>query len=122
MIADTVILLWRLLAILFLALGLVGVVLPVLPTTPFLLAAAWAAGRGWPRVERWLLAHASYGPVIVRWRERRAVPRRGKWLASAGMTCSGVLIAYAAVPLWLKIGVPAVMLCVGVWLWSRPDQ
>lgn len=122
MMAGTVILFWRLLAILFLALGLVGVVLPVMPTVPFLLGAAWAAGRGWPAVEQWLLAHAAYGPVIVRWRERRAVPRRAKWFASIGMACSGLLVALLPVPLWLKVAVPLTMVCVGVWLWSRPDE
>ncbi|HPU51492.1 MAG TPA: DUF454 family protein, partial [Burkholderiaceae bacterium] len=48
--------LWRLLALLCVVLGLIGVILPGLPTVPFLLVAAWAGGRGWPRLEAWLLA------------------------------------------------------------------
>ena len=64
--------LWRVLALLSLALAIAGAVLPVLPTVPFLLVAAAAAGRGWPQLEAWLLAHPRYGPPIRRWRERGA--------------------------------------------------
>ncbi|MFN3860514.1 MAG: YbaN family protein [Roseateles sp.] len=115
-------LLWRALALLSLALGLVGVVLPVLPTVPFLLLAAWAAGKGWPALEAWLLAHAHFGPHIRRWRERGAVPRRAKWLASLMMAVSATGLALSPLPLAVKIAVPAVMLAVAIWLWRRPES
>ena len=70
--------LWRLLALLCLALGAVGVFLPVMPTVPFLLLAAAAASRGWPWLDERLLGHEVYGPLIHRWRARRAIPRRAK--------------------------------------------
>ena len=53
----TALILWRALALVSVALALVGVLLPGLPTVPFLILAAWAAGKGWPRFEAWLLAH-----------------------------------------------------------------
>ena len=121
MLRSTVVLLWRLLAVVCIVLGLIGVVLPVMPTVPFLLVAAWAAGRGWPQLEQRMLAHPEYGPMIVRWRERRVVPRRAKWLATGGMACSSVLIWLSAAPPWLQLAVPSVMLCVGVWIWRCPD-
>ena len=77
--------LWRLLAAISVGLGVIGAVLPVLPTVPFLLLAAWAASRGWPELETRLLAHPTYGPYITNWREQGAIPRRAKWLASAMM-------------------------------------
>ena len=80
--------LWRALASLCVALGAIGVVVPGLPTTPFLLVAAWAGARGWPALEARLLAHPKYGPLIQDWRSRRAVPRRAKWAASLVMTSS----------------------------------
>ncbi|HNO41919.1 MAG TPA: DUF454 family protein, partial [Ottowia sp.] len=55
-------LLWRALALLSLLLGGVGAMLPVLPTVPFLLLAAWAASKGWPALEIWLLNHRRLGP------------------------------------------------------------
>ena len=114
-------LLWRLLALLCVTLGLIGVVVPGLPTVPFLLVAAWAGGRGWPQLEAWLLAHPRHGPHIRRWRDHRAVPRRAKWAASATMLLSTALIAASGAPWWVKLGVPGTMAIVAVWLWTRPE-
>ena len=114
-------LLWRTLAVLSLLLGVVGAVLPVLPTVPFLIFAAWAGGKGWPALEHWLLNHAHFGPGIRRWRERGAVPRRAKWLATVMMSGSAVMLALSPLPLAIKIGVPAVMAAVAIWLWRRPE-
>jgi len=115
-------LLWRLLALACVALGLIGVVLPGLPTVPFLLVAAWAGGRGWPALEQWLLHHPKHGAGIRRWRERGAVPRQAKWAASLMMVLSTSVLAVSAVPLWVKVGVPLFMAGVAVWLWRRPEQ
>jgi hypothetical protein len=114
-------LLWRALALLSVALGLVGVLLPVLPTVPFLLLAAWAAGKGWPALEAWLLNHAQFGPYIRNWRERGAVPRRAKWLATVMMTVSAMMLVLAPLHLAARIGVLVLILGVGVWLWRRPE-
>jgi uncharacterized membrane protein YbaN (DUF454 family) len=114
--------LWRAVAVVAMALGLLGVVLPVMPTVPFLIVAAWAASKGWPAFEIWLLNHRLFGPPIVQWRERGAVPRRAKWLSTVMMACSGIgMQFFPAIPLWLRIAVPLVMLAVAVWLWMRPD-
>lgn len=114
-------LLWRLLALLALVTGMVGVVLPGLPTVVFLLLAAWAAGKGWPALERWLLAHPRFGPPIDQWRAHRSVPRHAKWLATGTMTVSVVLIELSSLPLWAKLLLPVVMAVVLVWLWRRPE-
>jgi uncharacterized membrane protein YbaN (DUF454 family) len=114
-------LLWRALALLSLALAFVGVVLPVLPTVPFLLLAAWAAGKGWPALEAWLLNHARFGHHIRAWRERGAVPRRAKWLATAMMVLSATLLALTPLPLAAKIALLALIAGVALWLWRRPE-
>jgi uncharacterized membrane protein YbaN (DUF454 family) len=121
MIRHTRLLLWRTLAGVSLLLGLVGVVLPVLPTVPFLLLAAWAGGRGWPSLEARLLAHPRHGPVIRQWRERGAVPRRAKWLATVMMLGSAVLLWWSPVAPWVRGGVYLVLLGVALWLWRRPE-
>lgn len=122
MIRQTRLLLWRLLACVALALGVIGAFLPVLPTVPFLLLAAWAAGRGWPALEAWLLAHPRFGPDIRRWREHGAVPRRAKWLASVMMAGSAVMLWIMPVPPWLRWTVCLVLVSVGTWLWLRPER
>jgi uncharacterized membrane protein YbaN (DUF454 family) len=115
------VLLWRGLALVCLVLGIVGALLPVLPTTPFLLVAAWAAGRGWPQFEAWLLAHPRWGPPLQRWRDHRAVPRSTKWLATWTMLASVALVAVSSAPLALKLALPAFLFCVAWWLWRRAE-
>ena len=114
-------LLWRTLALACVVLGIVGIFVPGLPTVPFLLVAAWAGGHGWPRLEAWLLAHPRHGPPIRRWRDHRAVPRRAKWFSSVMMVASTALIGISSAPLAFKLGVPALMFVVAVWLWRRPE-
>jgi hypothetical protein len=114
-------LLWRALAILFITLGVIGLFLPILPTVPFLLGAAWAGGRGWPALETWLLDHPRYGGSIRDWREKGAVPRRAKWIATVMMSCSAAMLQFTAAPMAVKLGVPLVMAAVAAWLWMRPD-
>ena len=113
----------RRLAVLGLTLGLLGVVLPVVPTVPFLILSAWAASKGWPAFEIWLLNHRLFGPPIVQWRERGAVPRRAKWFSTLMMAASGIgMQFFTGIPLWLRVAVPLVMLAVAIWLWLRPEE
>jgi uncharacterized membrane protein YbaN (DUF454 family) len=113
--------LWRLLALLCVVLAVAGALLPVLPSVPFLLVAAWAGGKGWPVLEQWLLAHPSHGPVIRRWRDHGAVPRRAKWLAVSMMTVSAAILLLSPVPGVVQAVVIGIMLAVAGWLWRRPD-
>lgn len=102
-----------------LGLGLLGALLPVLPTVPFILLAAYAAARGSPRLHRRLLADPRFGPAIRHWHRHGAVGRRAKWLASASMAVSAVLLAWLAPR--ASPYVIAVMGLVALWLWLRPE-
>jgi uncharacterized membrane protein YbaN (DUF454 family) len=73
------------------ALGLIGIVVPGLPTTPFMLLAAWAFSRSSERFQAWLLDHPSFGPAVRDWRERNAISRQAKSLAVGMMTLSFLL-------------------------------
>lgn len=114
-------LLWRCLAAVAVLLGFIGIFVPGLPTVPFLLLAAWAAGKGWPALERWLLAHPKYGDSIRRWRDHGAVPRRAKWAASLMMTASAGVLWLSPLPLAARLGIPLFMLAVAIWMWRRPE-
>ncbi|WP_165768600.1 YbaN family protein [Sandarakinorhabdus cyanobacteriorum] len=83
--------LWLLLGFTSLALGIAGIVLPLLPTTPFVLLAAWAFANGSPRLHAWLLANRSFGPLIRNWEEHGAISPRAKAFAIVSM--AGVFAA-----------------------------
>ena len=110
---------WWLLAWTSLGVGLAGAVLPVLPTVPFILLAAYAAARGSPRLHRRLLADPRFGPAIRDWRAHGAVSRRAKWLASASMAASALLLV-ALAPRASPFGI-TFMALVALWLWRRPE-
>ncbi|MFV0477850.1 MAG: YbaN family protein [Parahaliea sp.] len=114
--------LWRLTAVLAAAFGFIGVVIPGLPTVPFLLLAAWCAAKGWPALEQWLLTHPRYGETIQHWQARKAVPRRAKLAATVMMLVSVVVIGLLDTPLALRIFLPAVLFIVALWLWRRPEH
>lgn len=112
---------WVVAAYGFLGLALVGVAIPVLPTTPFALLAAYCAARGSERLHRRLLAHRALGPVIRDWSEHRAVSRRAKVTATGTMALSAAILLLVTGPGWVLLGVTAVMASVAAWLWARPE-
>ncbi|MFC4953762.1 YbaN family protein [Acinetobacter puyangensis] len=112
---------WRCLVIIFITLGVIGAILPGMPTTVFLILAAWAASKGWPKMDAWLLNHPKYGPTLKDWRENGTVPRRAKWIASSMMLISGVIMLFTTAPWWVKLFTNTVMLVVAIWLWCRPE-
>lgn len=106
----------------FVALGAIGAVLPVMPTTIFLIGAAWAFGRSSPRLEARLLGDPRFGPALRAWRDHRALSRRGKVCA-----CAGIAAGYASFfflsspPPWLALTVFAILAAVALWLVRRPE-
>ncbi|MDF2180172.1 YbaN family protein [Aliiglaciecola sp. CAU 1673] len=114
-------LMWRAVAVISLLLGLLGIVLPGLPTVVFLLISAWAAGKGWSDLERWLLSHPRYGTPISQWRTYGAVPRRAKWAASVMMSISILLLWLSLTLVIVKALLSLLLLTIATWLWLRPE-
>jgi uncharacterized protein len=110
------------LAVLSLALGIIGAFVPVLPTVPFILLAAWAAARSSPRLSHWLENHPRMGPHIRDWRRGGVVSRSAKWAATLMMSMAAAIMLAFARPLWLPLIAIAIMASVGAWLWQRPEQ
>jgi uncharacterized membrane protein YbaN (DUF454 family) len=113
--------LWLGLGGLFLALGLLGVVLPVLPTTPFMLLAAACFARSSPRLHRWLLGHPVFGPPIRNWEENGAISRPAKRLAVGTMAVVWGVSIFAGLP-WSALAVQTALIGIGAaFVLTRPD-
>lgn len=101
--------------------GAAGVAIPGLPTTPFLLIAAWAAGRGSPRLKRRLHEHPRFGPLLRGWEHERAIPVRAKWAAVLLLALSWVLLsAFSTHPL-VPLLSGLMFIALAVFLLSRPS-
>jgi uncharacterized membrane protein YbaN (DUF454 family) len=113
--------LWFALGWLMVGLGVIGALLPVMPTTIFLILAVGCFARSSPKFEQRLLAHPRYGPSLRLWREQGAVSRKGKAFASAGMAVGFALFCWGAHPSWrLLLGVGLFFAVSAGYVLSRP--
>lgn len=114
--------LFFLLGVLMLALGIVGIFVPLMPTTIFLILAAWCFARSSKRAEDWLLNHRRLGPAVRDWRANGAISRKNKGLAVAGISAGFLIFWIAARPgVWVWLFVAAVMLACALFVVSRPE-
>lgn len=103
--------------------GGVGVVLPLIPTTPFLLLAAFCFSKSSQRLHNWLLQHKLFGPMIMDWQSHGVIRTKVKWLATISMVLlASYPLLFVLQILWLKLTIAGCMLCVLVFIWSRPGQ
>lgn len=102
------------------ALAMIGIVLPIMPTVPFLLVSAFCFARSNPAWEQALLDHPRYGPPLRQWRERKAISRKAKISAVLAMS-AGVGFTWLTVGWpWVLISV-AVLVIAGSWIWTRAE-
>lgn len=112
---------WLALAHVALGLGIIGIAVPGLPTTPFVLLAAFAAARGSQRMHDGLLAHPVFGPMITAWEREGAISRRAKWTATIAMAICAIVMFLVSPKVWLAAFGTATMVVVAVWMWLRPE-
>ncbi|MBP2280012.1 uncharacterized membrane protein YbaN (DUF454 family) [Psychrobacter sp. PL15] len=115
--------LFLLLGWLFFALGIIGVLLPVMPTAPFVLLAAGCWARSSRRFHFWLINHRSFGKFVRDWEDKRAVPRYAKWLATIMMTISTSMLFYKLpdATLWMAWVVAVICTGVAIFMFRLPD-
>ncbi|HEX8261901.1 MAG TPA: YbaN family protein [Allosphingosinicella sp.] len=102
------------------ALGTLGIVLPLLPTVPFMLLAAFFFARSSPRLEAWIVEHPRFGPHVRAWRDRGAISRAGKRAALAAFAISAA-IGLALLPFPWLLAPLAAGLIGGGWIATRPE-
>lgn len=112
---------YQCLAYVSVGLALIGAVLPLIPTTPFLLVAAWSAGRGSPRLANWLDNHQHFRPMISGWKQHGAVPLSAKSLASLLLAFSWITLWLAGATIWLLAGLAVFFTLIAAFLVTRPS-
>lgn len=115
-------LLYLLLGTLSLILGIIGIFLPVLPTTPLLLLTAFCYYRGSSRMYDWLMSHPKLGPYIRNFREHRMIPRRVKAYILTMLWFSLLFCAYILHPIWLKCLMIAIAIGVTIHILSYKSE
>lgn len=116
-------LLFASLGTLFMLLGIAGVFLPVLPTTPFMLLAAGCYARASSRFYNWLLNNPAFGPTILEWRRYRSIPWRAKLTAIALMVATlGISIVFFVPWPELQVALACFGLLLATYLYRIPSR
>ena len=103
-----------------LALGALGVFLPLLPTTPFVLVAAIAFAKSSDRLHQWLVDHDIFGPLIADWREHGAISGRTKVISVLSMIAILVISTLLSVPTHVIVIQAIVLSCSAIFILTRP--
>ncbi|CAM8394334.1 hypothetical protein CF042_01865 [Klebsiella pneumoniae] len=102
------------------ALGTLGVFLPLLPTTPFILLAAWCFARSSPRFHQWLLYRSWFGGYLRYWQQYRAMPRGAKPRAIAMIVVTFAISLWLVKLTWVRIMLLVILACLLIFMWRIP--
>ncbi len=112
---------YQALGLFFVALGIIGIVLPVMPTTIFFILALACFTRSSPTLAAWLLNHPRYGVTLQQWQAYKVVPKRAKWFAATGMLIGLIILMLGHPPWWVVGLVASIEIVVMIYLLSRPS-
>ena len=112
---------WLVTGLLALAAGMAGAALPMLPTTPFLLLAAFCFARSSNRMSRWLANHQVFGPVIENWRHNGSIDRKSKWMAMVVIVPSPLITWWLEAPAWVLVCQVLLLTTVAIFILTRPS-
>ena len=113
---------WLLIGGSSLGLGTLGIFLPLLPTVPFYLLAAYSFSKSSTKIHNWLLSHKVFGPDIRNWNESRVIHRRAKLMAVAGMAGSVILAYVFCVPLKYMAIQIIILFFVARFIWKQKER
>ena len=112
------------LGVLFVIIGVIGIITPLLPTTPFLLLAAACFARGSERFHHWLMTHPTLSKPIIDWQKNGVIRRPAKILATVfiALNLAFPLFIIKSVTMPIKITIVIVALAVLTFIWTRPSS
>ena len=114
--------LWLILGMVSFAIGVIGIFLPLLPTVPLMLLAAFFFGKSSERLHQWLITHPRFGPSIQDWQERRAISKRAKIAASISIAAAfAISVVIGLKPMLLAIQA-ATLIAVSIFIWTRSNS
>ena len=114
-------LLWFISGLLSLGIGVLGIVVPLLPTVPLILLAAFCFARSSERLHTWLLSHPRFGPMIDDWNERGAISPRVKRISTLSIAAVFGISLILSVPTHVLIIQAVVLSGVLAFIWTRPN-
>lgn len=115
-------LLWNMLGLMFVGLGYVGVMVPGVPTTIFLILATGCFAKGSSKMHDWIINHPQFGTVISDWNEKRIFPRCARWAMMSVMLLSLVMMWFGSVSYWVILMTAVCMALVVIWAYQYPGS
>ncbi|GHA48293.1 hypothetical protein GCM10008927_11680 [Amylibacter ulvae] len=114
--------LWTLAGFVMVALGAIGAVLPLLPTTVFMIMAAFCFAKGSDRAHAWLMNHSIFGKAIQDWQRNGAIAPKSKRIATLSIAAVFLLSVFLAVKTPILILQAGILACVLIFIWTRPNH
>ena len=106
-----------------LVLGIVGIFLPVMPSTVFFIISLWAFSKSSVRMHRWLYTHSRFGPTLQAWHHHRMIPKRAKFLAVSCMALSVAIVALFVATSWiLPVGIASILAPIAAYILTRKSE
>jgi uncharacterized membrane protein YbaN (DUF454 family) len=103
--------------------GFIGALLPIMPTVPFLLLAAWAFERGSETMHNWIISHKVFGPPINEWQKYGVIKKRSKIIAIFFISLSfSYMLIFRPLMLPVKIFLSVLGICVILFIATRPSE
>ena len=113
---------YQIIAVLSLIMAFVGVLVPGIPATEFILLCAWSSSKGSPRIHRFLNNNRFTGPTLYNWKNGKVISKNNKILSSLSMMFCACLLFYSNVNVYLVFLAISGMFVGFIWMWSRPTE
>lgn len=114
--------LWITLGLFFLGLAYIGVILPGVPTTIFVILAAWAFAKSSPKWDKWIHEHPRFGPYLIGWEDKRIFPKHGRYAMMIMMAVSMTIMIFTVEKIWVLVLIGFTFALIIYWAHAYPGS